>query len=41
MNLNELSKVLYDNLNDKYLKIYLGIDESENVVLCKNTSNPL
>lgn len=33
--LNELSKVLYDNIDDKYLKIYLGIADSENVVLCK------
>lgn len=33
--LTQLSKVLYNNLDDKHLKIYLNINESENVVLCK------
>lgn len=33
--LDELSKVLYDNLDDKHLKIYLGINDSENVVFFK------
>lgn len=33
--LNELHKVLYDNLDDKHLKIHLGINDSENVVLFK------